>query len=105
MENTKMTWFQTAILNAIREHCTDPDRAYLAENMPIELITMTIDNSNAWYTHYLVKTLQNADTFKDNVTIWDIYLYANGSCKIFFSDSVYMTDKELEEFECAYDYI
>ena len=105
MKNTKMTWFQTAILNAIREHCADPDRAYLAKNMPIELITMISDNSNEMYTRYLVKTLQNADTFEDNVTIWNVYLYANGSCNISFSDSVYMTNKELEEFECAYDYI
>lgn len=105
MKNTKMSWFQVAMLNAIREHCADSDRPYLAENMPIELITMTADNSNEMYTHYLVKTLQCADTSEDNITIWDVYLYTNGKCNIFFSDSIYMTDKELEEFECAYDYI
>lgn len=105
MKDTKKNWFQTAILNAIREHCSDPDRAYLTENMPIEFITMISDNSNEMYTHFIVKTLQNADTFEDNVTIWNVYLYANGSCTISFSDSVYMTNKELEEFECANDYI
>lgn len=97
MKANEMTFLQKAIFNAIKEHTTNPDNNYLMKNKPIEFISMSEgarENIRCYngitLTHYTVKTRHKAEKYEDNITIWDICIYSNGDCGIYFDGTSYM---------------
>lgn len=101
MENNKMTWLQEAIYEAIKEHVANAENSYIAEYKPIEFIAMAEDVNRkpvmcvggaidgATLTHYSVRTRFQAEEYKENVAVWDVCLYSNGHCRIYFDGTMF----------------
>lgn len=98
MKTNEMTWLQKAIYNAIKEHCTNPDNKYIADIKPIEFIEMresdketvrcSARNGEPILTHYTVKTRHKAAQHEDNISLWDVCIYSNGDCGIYFDSTI-----------------
>lgn len=101
MKKNELTWLQAAIYNAIKEHCTNPNNDYIADYKPIEFIEMRESErktakcsggaiEGATLTHYRVTTRFKAAKYDDNGAIWDVCIYSNGHCGIYFDGTEYI---------------
>lgn len=101
MKRNEMNWFQLAIFKAIKEHCTK--ESYLEEYKPTEFISMeeserkqvrccfphNPQKNNVILTHYTVKTKFKTEIYASKTVIWDICIYSNGECGIYFDGIEY----------------
>jgi len=97
--NIMTNWLTKAIFKAIKEHCTNPDNKYIADNKPVEFISMEEStrktvrcdacDGKPTLTHYTVKTRHKASKYEDNISIWDVCIYSNGDCGIYFDGTEY----------------
>lgn len=96
MKKIEMNWLQAEIYNAIKDKCTNPDNDYIANYKPVEFIEMKESDRGTVrccggevLTHYEVRTRHKAAKYDDNIAIWDICVYSNGDCGIYFDGAEY----------------
>ena len=97
MKANEMTWFQTAIYKAIKEHCAKPENDYIAAYKPIEFMSMAEDINRPTVTcydgtiltHYSACTrFKTENKYDDNIAVWDVCIYSNGNCGIYFDGTM-----------------
>lgn len=101
MKKNELTWLQLAIYEAIKAHCTEEGHEYISMYKPIEFIEMhesgrktvkcsggSIDGTTL--THYTVITKFKAAKYDDNGAMWDVCIYSNGECAIYFDGTLFV---------------
>lgn len=101
-----MTILQKAIMSEIKAHVKED-----VENKGIELFakylkgmkfeSMAIDSkreqnvkvykTDITFNHYTVKTRFKAAKYDNNIAVWDVVIYSNGECGVYYDGEEYTT--------------
>ena len=108
MKANEMTTLQKAIYKAIKEHYSNTENDFLTNEKPIEFISMELSTrrdtvkcyDGKTLTHYEVITRHSVkDKLDDNLTIWDVCMYSDGTTGIYYDGSGWLYKKSTGEFE------
>ena len=102
MKATEMNTIQKTIYKAIKAHYEETINDFLTNEKPIEFISMEISEKRKTVkcydgktlTHYEVITRHSVkDKYDDNLTIWDVCLYSDGSIGVYYDGSGWLYKK------------
>lgn len=101
MKTNEMTWFQKSVYEAIKNQVKERG-ADLKRYMPIEFLTISEDinrpavrcyettHEGSILTHYSAVTrFKPEHKWEESAAVWDVCLYSNGDCAIYFDGTMY----------------
>ena len=112
MKAAEMTAMQKMIFKAIKEHYKNTEGDFLTNEKPLEFISMELSPkretvkcyNGTTLTHYEVLTRKSAKNLDDNLSIWDICMYSDGTLGVYYDGSGWMFKNHKGEMEIQKHY-